>query len=109
MIKNLETMMYSYQVIDDLTILRRHLLRIYLDKKPMCSPQQSGWKSLVDFQKGLKTIDRILKEETNKVIKYIYILFLAVFIFFMGYISESMVEAYETRENQVPTLWQRSN
>jgi hypothetical protein len=27
---------------------------------------------------------------------------LASFIFFMGYISESMVEAYETRENQYP-------
>ena len=26
----------------------------------------------------------------------------AIFIFFMGYVSESMVEAYETRENQYP-------
>ena len=26
----------------------------------------------------------------------------ASFIFFMGYVSESMVEAYETRKNQYP-------
>ena len=35
-------------------------------------------------------------------IKYIFTTVLAVFIFFMGYVSESMVEAYETRENQYP-------
>ena len=35
-------------------------------------------------------------------IKYIFTTVLAVFIFFMGYISESLVEAYELRENQWP-------
>ena len=35
-------------------------------------------------------------------IKYIFTTVLAVFIFFMGYVSESMVEAYEIRENQYP-------
>ena len=37
-------------------------------------------------------------------IKYIFTTVLAVFIFFMGYISESLVEAYELRENQWPPL-----
>ena len=35
-------------------------------------------------------------------IKYIFTTVLAVFIFFMGYVSESMAEAYETRPNQYP-------
>lgn len=35
-------------------------------------------------------------------LKNLLYIVLASFIFFMGYVSESMVEAYETRENQYP-------
>ena len=35
-------------------------------------------------------------------IKYIFTSVLVVFIFFMGYVSESLVNAYELRENQWP-------
>ena len=36
------------------------------------------------------------------IIKYIFTSVLVVFIFFMGYVSESLVNAYELRENQWP-------
>jgi hypothetical protein len=28
----------------------------------MCSPQQSGWKGLVELQQGFKTVEELLKE-----------------------------------------------
>lgn len=54
--------MYSYQVIEELELNKEVYSEYDSNKKPMCSPQQSGWKSLVDFQKGLKTVEEILKE-----------------------------------------------
>ena len=35
-------------------------------------------------------------------IKYIFTTVLAVFIFFMGFVSDDLIEAYETRPNQYP-------
>ena len=54
--------MYSYQVIEELELNKEVYSEYDSNKKPMCSPQQSGWKNLVDFQKGLKTVEEILKE-----------------------------------------------
>ena len=54
--------MYSYQVIEELELNKEVYSEYDSNKKPMCSPQQSGWKGLVDFQKGLKTLEEILKE-----------------------------------------------
>ena len=50
----------NYQVIEDLDLNLDTYSEYADNSKPMCSPQQGGWKSFVDFQKGLKPIDEFL-------------------------------------------------
>ena len=50
----------NYQVIEDLDLDLDTYSEYADNSKPMCSPRQGGWKSFVDFQKGLKPIDEFL-------------------------------------------------
>ena len=62
----LKTINNNYQVIETLD-LENDLYLDYLDNdKPMCSPQQKGWKSLVEYQKGNKAIKELLISNNNK-------------------------------------------
>ena len=50
----------NYQVIEDLDLDLDTYSEYADNSEPMCSPRQGGWKSFVDFQKGLKPIDEFL-------------------------------------------------
>ena len=50
----------NYQVIEDLDLDLDTYSEYADNSKPMCSPQQGGWKDFIEFQKGLKPIDEFL-------------------------------------------------
>ena len=50
------------RLIEELELDQKVYSEYDSNKKPMCSPQQSGWKGLVDFKKGVKTVEEILNE-----------------------------------------------
>jgi hypothetical protein len=60
--QKLRDRMYSYQVIEELELDKVVYSEYESNKKPMCSPQQSGWKGLVELQQGFKTVEELLKE-----------------------------------------------
>jgi len=60
--QKLRDRMYSYQVIEELELDKEVYSEYESNKKPMCSPQQSGWKGLVELQQGFKTVEELLKE-----------------------------------------------
>ena len=56
----LEEIYNNFQVIEDLDLNPDIYSDYIYNNKPMCSPQQGGWKDFVKFQKGLKKIDEFL-------------------------------------------------
>ena len=59
--KKIRDKMY-HQVIDELELDKELYSEYDSNKKPMCSPQQSGWEDFIEFQQERKTIKEILDE-----------------------------------------------